>query len=413
MIWESSCMEDEQSWWYCLKHHTVEPDAGCPDKERLGPYRNPGGSGPRAGDGPSGATRNGTRPTRIDARRAAVISSPGGYRGVCDDAGRGAWWQMTARAAIFRRLPEARMAEIRTQRHLGIGAQHRRVRRDPQSVGFEPVGQVLGAAVYNIGYPGGYNCPGAWSGYGWYAQAVPQRDPGVRAGRLRLVRTNGPGHVRGAAPGHQPDVTECAELGGHGIVGVSLTIGVVPGGRPGVQGHRHRGPRTGRHRRSARPFSSDLSGQDFAKLISAGWVPAGLALGISVGARHDDWLTVGQTRWGAGNAEVVGYTELVNDTRHDARQQLEKDVPGSAGKASWSSRWTCGSTSASARSRSTVKITSWRRPSWARPWSVRLGGQAATTAGDPLARPAAPPGGPGTAGTLTGSIQLDFAVRAG
>jgi uncharacterized protein YbjQ (UPF0145 family) len=35
---------------------------------------------------------------------------------------------------------------------------------------------------------------------------------------------------------------------------------------------------------------------------------------------------VGQTRWGAGNAEVVGYTELVNDTRHDARQQLEKDV---------------------------------------------------------------------------------------
>ena len=55
-------------------------------------------------------------------------------------------------------------------------------------------------------------------------------------------------------------------------------------------------------------------------------MPAGLALGISIGARHDDWLTVGQTRWGAGNAEVVGYTELVNDTRHDARQQLEKDV---------------------------------------------------------------------------------------
>ena len=61
-------------------------------------------------------------------------------------------------------------------------------------------------------------------------------------------------------------------------------------------------------------------------MISTGWVPAGLALGISVGSRHDDWLTVGQTRWGAGNAEVVGYTELVNDARHDARQQLEKDV---------------------------------------------------------------------------------------
>ena len=73
-------------------------------------------------------------------------------------------------------------------------------------------------------------------------------------------------------------------------------------------------------------FTSDLSGQDFAKLFMDGWMPAGLVLGISVGARHDDWLTVTQTRWGAGNAEVVGYTELVNDARHDARQQLERDV---------------------------------------------------------------------------------------
>jgi uncharacterized protein YbjQ (UPF0145 family) len=60
--------------------------------------------------------------------------------------------------------------------------------------------------------------------------------------------------------------------------------------------------------------------------MMAGWAPVGLALGISVGARHDDWLTVGQTRWGSGNAEVVGYTELVNEVRHDGRLQLEKDV---------------------------------------------------------------------------------------
>ena len=55
-------------------------------------------------------------------------------------------------------------------------------------------------------------------------------------------------------------------------------------------------------------------------------MPAGLALGISIGSRHDDWLTVGQTRWGSGNAVVTGYTELVNDARHDARQQLGRDV---------------------------------------------------------------------------------------
>jgi len=36
-----------------------------------------------------------------------------------------------------------------------------------RSAGFEPVGQVLGAAVYNIGYTGGYNCPGAWGSWGF------------------------------------------------------------------------------------------------------------------------------------------------------------------------------------------------------------------------------------------------------
>jgi len=127
------------------------------------------------------------------------------------------------------------------------------------------------------------------------------------------------------------------------VVGVQLTIGSFPAGglefkaigtavrAPGVppvsqwtggpkgffdspgQGHKQ-------------PFTSDLSGQDFAKLIMKGWVPAGLALGISIGSRHDDWMTVGQTRWGSGNMEVTAYTELVSDARHDSRQQLEKDV---------------------------------------------------------------------------------------
>jgi len=51
-----------------------------------------------------------------------------------------------------------------------------------------------------------------------------------------------------------------------------------------------------------------------------------LVFGISVGVRHDDRLTRGQTWWSAGNAEVLGYTELVNDVRHDARRQLHLNV---------------------------------------------------------------------------------------
>jgi len=31
-------MADDKHFWYCLKHHTVEGDEGCPNKDRLGPY---------------------------------------------------------------------------------------------------------------------------------------------------------------------------------------------------------------------------------------------------------------------------------------------------------------------------------------------------------------------------------------
>jgi uncharacterized protein YbjQ (UPF0145 family) len=216
------------------------------------------------------------------------------------------------------------MAEIRTSGTWGSALSTEEFAAI-RSAGFEPVGQVLGAAVYNIGFSGGYNCPGAWSGFGSYAQAYRS-----------VTQVSGRGGYGSFGPLTQAMydarhlainrmITECAELGGHGIVGVSLDIGSFPAG--GLEfkaiGTAVRAPGSAPLQQ---PFSSDLSGQDFAKLLSSGWVPAGLALGISVGARHDDWLTVGQTRWGAGNAEVVGYTELVNDTRHDARQQLEKDV---------------------------------------------------------------------------------------
>src|ERR1700757_1716382 len=205
-----------------------------------------------------------------------------------------------------------------------------------RSVGFAPTGQVLGACVYNIGYTGGYACPGSWGGYG-YGTVMPvqtKTQVSSRAGYgsfAPLVQAMYDARHKAL----DRMTAECEELGGHGVVGVRLTIGSFPAGGPGFQAISTAvrapgvGPvsswpaRGGRHRR---PFTSDLSGQDFAKLIMKGWVPVGLALGISIGSRHDDWLTVGQTRWGSGNAEVTGFTELVNDARHDARQQLERDV---------------------------------------------------------------------------------------
>ncbi len=229
-------------------------------------------------------------------------------------------------------VAEARMAEIRRSGTWGSALttdEFAAIR----SVGFEPVGQVLGACVYNIGYTGGYNCPGAWGSWGY----VPARTTTQVSGRGGFGSYGPLVQAMYQARHKALDrmTAECEELGGHGVVGVRLTIGGFPAGglefkaigtairAPGVPPV-SAWPARGGHPK--RPFTSDLSGQDFTKLIMKGWVPAGLALGISIGSRHDDWLTVGQTRWGAGNAEVVGYTELVNDARHDARVQLERDV---------------------------------------------------------------------------------------
>jgi uncharacterized protein YbjQ (UPF0145 family) len=220
-------------------------------------------------------------------------------------------------------VAEARLAEIRRSGTWGSALtadEFAAVR----TVGFEPVGQVLGAAVYNVGYTGGYGCPGAWGSYsiGWGPSSRTQVSSKGGYGSFGpLVKTMY--EARRKAISRM--IAECAELDGHGVVGVRLSIGQFPAGglefkaigtavrAPGVRPLRH-------------PFSSDLSGQDFAKLVTSGWMPAGLALGISIAARHDDWRTVGQTRWSSGNAEVTGWTDLVNDARHDARTQLAADV---------------------------------------------------------------------------------------
>ena len=239
--------------------------------------------------------------------------------------------QVTGRATldiVSNDLPpvaEARMAEIRRSGTWGSALTSDEFAA-VRSVGFEPTGQVLGAAVYNIGYSGGYGCPGAWSGYGygvgWSPSARTQVSSQGGYGSFGpLVKTMY--EARRTAIARM--VAECTELGGHGVVGVRLTIGQFPSG--GLEfkalGTAVRAPGAPPLRR---PFTSDLSGQDVAKLVHSGWMPAGLVLGISVAARHDDWRTVGQARWSAGNAEVNGWTELVNDARHDSREQLGDDV---------------------------------------------------------------------------------------
>ena len=235
-----------------------------------------------------------------------------------------------------------------------------------RSAGFEPVGQVLGAAAYAAGSASGYSCPGTRGSPG---DGVPARLATEVSGR------GGPGsfgplvqamyQARDTAIGRM--TAECAALGGHGVVGVRLSRGSFPLG--GLEftaiGTAIRAP--GAAHGPPVPFTSDLSGQDFAKLIMTGWVPAGLVLGISIGSRHDDRTTARQARWGSGNAEVAGGPSW-SASRGATPGTSWKARSGGSAPREWSSPpCSCGHASGTARCRSAAATTSSRQPSSALP----------------------------------------------
>jgi uncharacterized protein YbjQ (UPF0145 family) len=205
-------------------------------------------------------------------------------------------------------------------------------------VGFEPTGQVLGAAVYNVGDAGDEECPYGLTVYRGEGSPV-YRPPGsglsMRAGAAAPTGAAAIGsarplvsvlyQARRAAISRM--TAECSALGALGVIGVQLEVGPFGDDENILEfralGTAVRAPGVVSH---APPFASDLSGQDFTKLVAHGWMPVGLALGVAVGYRHDDWLAKGQTRLTAGNVEVDGYTYLVRQMRTDARNELELDL---------------------------------------------------------------------------------------
>jgi uncharacterized protein YbjQ (UPF0145 family) len=204
-------------------------------------------------------------------------------------------------------------------------------------VGFEPVGQVLGAAVYNVGDAGDEDCPYGLTVYRGEGSPV-YRPPGSGFSIPARPAPTGAAAIGSARPlvsvlyqarraAISRMTAECTALGALGVIGVRLEVGPFGDDEDILEfralGTAIRAPGVVSR---AQPFASDLSGQDFTKLVAHGWMPAGLALGVAVGYRHDDWLTRGQTRMTAGNVEVEGYTYLVRQMRTDARNELELDL---------------------------------------------------------------------------------------
>lgn len=184
------------------------------------------------------------------------------------------------------------------------------------SVGFHPVGHVLGAAVVHLGYA---SRGGRCSSSGSYTSRTDLASGTGGPFNVLLRQRYGVRHrVLSRA------LEECQELGGDGIIGVTLTVKPFPaGGTEFTLLGTAVAART--EIRPPVPFSSHVSAQEFARLLRSGWVPTSLVFSIALGARHIDMRTRKQTSRKATD-EVRGYSELVKDTRRDARSQLAKTV---------------------------------------------------------------------------------------
>jgi uncharacterized protein YbjQ (UPF0145 family) len=208
------------------------------------------------------------------------------------------------------------------------------------SVGFDPVGEVMGSIVNQLGWAGWGGC-GFVSNYGRMGYA--NNTYGSRYGGFGIppapVTSGQAGRWAGFAPyvqalykGYETALhrmlLEAQALDADGVVGASVTRERLGDGAAWEYVARGTAVRARSRQRPTNLFSTDLPGADVAKLLHAGWVPVSLMWGISVAVRHDDYVTRRASRrsWTNQNVEVPGYTELVIHTRTDARHQLENKV---------------------------------------------------------------------------------------
>jgi uncharacterized protein YbjQ (UPF0145 family) len=194
-----------------------------------------------------------------------------------------------------------------------------------RAAGFEPVGRVRGTGSYHVELSGEtwnwheHDCrsspastgsvPVTLSGAGATSAVLVEVLEGARRRALERLRA------------------ACVGLGGHGVVGVQ--VGIAPsevrllGMDFTVSGTAVRA--RGVAAAGARPFVSHLAGEDFTKLVLAGWVPVDLLIGRSIGVCHENKGSWSQLH-SATNQEMDGWTALLGGVRADARARLEQQA---------------------------------------------------------------------------------------
>jgi uncharacterized protein YbjQ (UPF0145 family) len=175
-----------------------------------------------------------------------------------------------------------------------------------EDAGFEPLGLVLGSSIYHIGYQ-----RRRWG---------TSRELDVLSQALY--------HARELAMQRMEE--EAADLGADGIVGVRLEVrGFGAGGHTAEflavgTAIRHRGGKSHRAHGN-RPFTSDLSGQDFWTLLRTGARPVGLVMGSCVYSVAFRGAGAAVTQiW--RNIELPAYTQAMYDARELAMGRMQREA---------------------------------------------------------------------------------------
>src|SRR5260221_1688672 len=175
-----------------------------------------------------------------------------------------------------------------------------------KEAGFDPVGMVVGSSIYHIGYQR------AMFNVSQEMQVLSQAMYTAR--ELAMARME----------------AEADALGADGIVGVRLDVGRYEWGADlaefiaiGTAVRSHDG--TSHRTKFGKPFTSDLSGQDFRTLLQAGYRPLGLTMGTCV--YHVAHQSLGQWFNTVGrNAEMQNFTQALYDARELAMERMQAEA---------------------------------------------------------------------------------------
>jgi uncharacterized protein YbjQ (UPF0145 family) len=182
-----------------------------------------------------------------------------------------------------------------------------------REAGFRPLGLVLGSSIYHIGVQ--------TSNWGKNMELTVLSQAMYHARELAMTRMEAEAHALGADGIVGVRLHVKAQEWGSGI-SEFIAVGTAVLSEKGGQWKDNRG----------RPFTSDLSGQDFWTLLQAGYAPVGLVLGTCV--YHVAHRKFGQMLSNLGqNAEVPQFTQALYDARELAmgRMQAEAHALGAEG----------------------------------------------------------------------------------